>query len=87
MKNGECVGRYTITYNANDGSGMPTILYDYDCYGSCYTKIREQVQGPIPNARLMESWNTSPDGTGTRYGFGSLITPTSDTTLFAQWPD
>lgn len=31
------------------------------------------------------NWNTEPDGSGIQYNDNSLITPTSDITLYAQW--
>jgi uncharacterized repeat protein (TIGR02543 family) len=30
-------------------------------------------------------WNTRADGAGVNYPFGSAITPSGDTTLYAQW--
>lgn len=30
-------------------------------------------------------WNTEPDGTGTTYKAGDVVTPSSDETLYAQW--
>jgi len=34
---------------------------------------------------IFASWNTKPDGTGTRISNGATVKVTSDVTLYAQW--
>ncbi len=40
---------------------------------------------PVPEGKEFKSWNTQPDGSGTEYKAGTLITPTEDVSLYAQY--
>ncbi len=66
---------YTITYNANGGSGTM----------SNSTNIVSECTFTAPNATTQEfkEWNTKADGKGTKWAVGA--TATSDLALFAIW--
>ncbi|MGN0966443.1 MAG: InlB B-repeat-containing protein [Candidatus Coprovivens sp.] len=73
---------YSITYNANGGSGSmeptegtegSTVMIKYNIF----IKVGKEFNG----------WNTEADGSGTRYTEGQNITLNSDMTLYAQWID
>lgn len=40
---------------------------------------------PVPEGKEFKSWNTQPDGSGTEYKSGMLITPAEDVSLYAQY--
>lgn len=71
---------YTITFNANGGSGemqamevevgQPVILVTNTFTNSGYS---------------FNGWNTKPDGTGTSYANLANFTPNSNITLYAMW--
>lgn len=81
------VNTYTIKYNANGGSGDPipskTVLRDTD------TTLAENTFNPVGPTYHFVCWNTEPDGTGTTYSEGQVVSniaPAGDTvTLYAQW--
>lgn len=73
---------YSITYNANGGSGSmeptegtggSTVMIKYNIF----IKVGKEFNG----------WNTEADGSGTSYTEGQNITLNSDMTLYAQWVD
>lgn len=72
---------YTISYNANGGSGAP---------GS-QTKTHGQnitLSTTIPtgsNGAKFLNWNTKQDGTGTTYASGGTYSDNANVTLYAQW--
>ena len=71
---------YTISYNANGGSGAP----------SSQTKdggIDITLSGTIPTRSgcIFTGWNTKADGSGTSYASGATFTGNANTTLYAQW--
>ena len=71
---------YTISYNANGGSGAP----------SAQTKdggIDLSLSGILPTRAgyVFKGWNTAADGSGTSYASGATFTGNADTTLYAQW--
>jgi len=73
---------FTITFNANGGSGNvpdPQML-DAGSYvtipsGSGLSKVGYTFGG----------WNTEADGTGTNYVAGAMFIPTGNVTLYAAW--
>lgn len=71
--------RYTITYNANGGSGSmasQTVNGTSASVGtSTFTRTGYNFTG----------WNTKADGSGTSYSNGQAITLTGNITLYAQW--
>ena len=74
-----------ITYDPNGGEGK-TVSLHYNI--SLHTRPNTSI-GTDRYSRegyTLTSWNTEPDGSGTRVGLGSRITvPQSGMTLYAQW--
>ncbi len=71
---------YTVTYNANGGSGAPaaqTKKYNVDLTLSSTKPTRDGYD--------FVSWNTKSDGTGTTYKSGAKYTTNANLTLYAQW--
>ena len=71
---------YTISYNANVGSGAP----------SAQTKdggIDLTLSGVVPTRAgyVFKGWNTAADGSGASYASGATFTGNADTALYAQW--
>jgi uncharacterized protein YjdB len=73
---------YTITFNANDGSGTPPSAQTVQA-GSSITL--PSGSGLTRNGYTFGGWNTDPSGTGTNYGAGSSYTPPFNRTLYARW--
>lgn len=73
----------SVTYSPNGGGGQEiTLLYDLTQH------LRPNTAFDLFSREgyTLESWNTEPDGTGTRIGLGSRVT--ADQTgliLYAQW--
>lgn len=71
---------YTITYNANGGTGAPseeTKGHDIDVTLSTTTPTRTGYN--------FLSWNTRQQGNGTAYRSGASYTDNKSITLYAQW--
>lgn len=74
---------YAVIYDANGGSGG---LADVNLsQGAAYTIKSSEEVGISWTGHIFLSWNTSPDGTGTSYRPGDVITVTHSLTLYAQW--
>ena len=81
------VNSYTVSYDANGGSGdIPAATETYN-YGTTVT-----VLGNIGTTLLDKTgytftgWNTAADGSGTSYAAGAILTlDSSDVTLYAKW--
>lgn len=73
---------YTITYNANGGTGGPTSQKKYK--GVALTLSTSK---PTRTGYTFSSWNTAAGGTGTKYLSGGTYPATSNSnaTLYAQW--
>ena len=73
---------YSITYNANGGSGSmePT-------EGAVGSTVMVKYNIFIKAGKAFNGWNTKADGSGTRYTEGQQITLNSNMTLYAQWVD
>ena len=72
---------YTITYNANGGSGtLPST--QYKVYGTAVTLGSNNLTRTnyTPNG-----WNTNSSGTGTAYANGASYTRNASVTLYAAW--
>ena len=71
---------YTISYNANGGSGAPSNQTKY--YNNNLTLSSTK---PTLTGYTFQSWNTKADGTGTNYAAGGSYTTNADVTLYAMW--
>ncbi|NBV12058.1 MAG: hypothetical protein EBS03_02780, partial [Actinobacteria bacterium] len=73
----------TVSYNANGGTGtVPTTQTQASIGGS----IQIAAQGQVArNGFRFGGWNTLASGLGTNYAPGASLTPSANTTLFAQW--
>ena len=71
---------YTISYNANGGSGAPTVqtkTHDID--------LTLTTSTPTRSGYTFDGWNTKSDGSGTNYSAGGKFTTNANTTLYAKW--
>ncbi len=76
---------YTVTYDANGGTGTVT---DSNAYAADENATVLAADGlTAPAGKEFDSWNTNADGTGTSYSPGDSITVTENITLHAQWVD
>jgi|GEM_PF-1446968 len=73
---------FTVTFNANNGSGTPPAPLT----------VNEGSTVTLPGAgdlsktgHTFDGWNTMPDGTGTNFSAGAVFTPTRSITLYARW--
>ena len=69
-----------ITFDKNDGSG--TTVTQTVPYGESATLNTNSF---TRTGYTFSGWNTEDDGTGTAYGDGASISPSSNVTLYAQW--
>lgn len=72
--------RYTVSYNANGGSGAPS-AQTKDTGGTLTLSTTE----PTRTGYKFSSWNTAANGSGTTYASGGSYTANADVTLYAQW--
>lgn len=85
-------GRYipdmdVLTYYPNGGTGD-----EYDSYGWVSAGNTTTVLGnrfTAPEGKVFDSWNTDPNGNGTKYypGYTYTLDPDVDDVLYAQWKD
>ena len=71
---------YTVTYNANGGSGAPS--NQTKTYGVALTLSSTK---PTRTGYTFSKWNTKADGTGTNYNRGAKYTSNANLTLYAVW--
>lgn len=71
---------YTISYNANGGSGAPS---SQTKDGGIDLTLSSTV--PTRSGYAFAGWNTKADGSGTTYASGATFTGNANTTLYAQW--
>ena len=71
---------YTVTYNANGGSGAPG--NQTKTYGVALTLSSTK---PTRIGYTFSKWNTKADGTGTNYNSGAKYTGNANLTLYAVW--
>ncbi len=69
---------YTLTYNANGGSGAPSSQSGSSTYTVSYTT-------PTRSGYTFLGWSTSSSSSYATYDAGDTITLTSNTTLYAVW--
>lgn len=74
------INTYTVTYNANGGSGAPG--RQTKTYGQALT-LSSTV--PTRTQCRFRTWNTRSDGTGTSYAPGASYTANAAVTLYAIW--
>jgi len=80
--NWEAAGPFTVTFNANGGSGTPPPVQTVQA-GSGITL--PDGSGLSKTDYNFGSWNTNISGNGTNYNAGSSYIPTGDITLYARW--
>lgn len=74
---------YSVTYNANGGTGSVTDNEKY-AKGAEATVMSNSFTN---DGKVFLSWNTAADGSGTTYYPNSTVKITGDVTLYAQWGD
>lgn len=87
----ESTERYTITYNANGGSGsaftQEVFTIGYDRHGRnlvAYPTLESNMFTPS-TGYYFTGWNTKADGSGASYAAGQAVGITENLTLYAQW--
>ena len=71
---------YTIKYNANGGSGVPS-----NQVKEHNKNITLSTSKPTRTGYTFVNWNTSSAGNGTSYSAGATYSGNSDITMYAQW--
>jgi uncharacterized protein (TIGR02145 family)/uncharacterized repeat protein (TIGR02543 family) len=71
---------YTITYNANNGTGAPGIQIRRNGFAPALS-----TTVPTRTGYTFASWNTSADGSGRTYEPGAPYSANAAVTLYAQW--
>lgn len=71
---------YTISYNANGGSGAPSAQTKW--YG---TNLTLSTAKPTRTGYSFSKWNTAANGSGTSYNSGAAYSANAAATLYAQW--
>lgn len=72
--------KYTITYNANGGSGAPSSQT-----GAFNANVKLSTTVPIKSGYKFLGWNTSSTATTAAYTAGGTYTITGNVTLYAIW--
>ncbi|MBR4838322.1 MAG: InlB B-repeat-containing protein, partial [Bacteroidales bacterium] len=76
------VNTYTVTYNANGGTGTMT---DDDSPYRDGSEVTIMTNTFTRANYAFSGWNTAGNGTGTPYDEGETFTISGDITLYAQW--
>lgn len=71
---------YTVSYNANNGSGAPSS--QQKCTGINIT-LSNTV--PTRTGYTFAGWNTAQNGSGTNYAKGATYSANASVTLYAKW--
>lgn len=74
---------YTVTYDANSGTGAVPV--DNLAYVSGATVTVLGQSDLVKDGHAFTGWNTKSDGTGTAYAEGDTFTITANVILYAQW--
>lgn len=74
---------YSVTYDANGGTGSVTDTEKYAKGAEATVKSNSFTH----DTKVFLSWNTKTDGTGKTYYPNSTVKITGDVTLYAQWGD
>ena len=75
---------YTVTYDANGGTGTMTDSNSPYNSGATVTVLGNAF---TRNSYTFTGWNTAADGSGTDYAADATFTITANTTLYAQWEE
>ena len=70
---------YTVSYDANGGSGAPSSQTKYQGYPLTLSSTT-----PTRAGYRFDGWNTNASGTGTSYSAGGAYTADSGVTLYAK---
>lgn len=76
---------YSVTYDANGGTGSVTDTESYAKGAKATVKSNNGITPPANKVFL--GWNTQANGTGTTYYPNSTVEITGNVTLYAQWGD
>ena len=76
---------YTVTYDANGGSGSVSDSGQYLFDDEVTVKSGESLTPA--SGKIFIGWNTKADGSGTSYEVGAKFNIEEDTTLYAQYAD
>lgn len=71
---------YTVSYNANGGTGGPSTQTKYYSVDLSLT-----TSTPTRSGYRFVNWNTAADGSGTTYASGGTYSGNAAVTLYAQW--
>lgn len=74
--------KYTVSYNANGGSGAPASQTKIDKENLVLSSTK-----PTRTNYTFVSWNTNASGTGTTYNPGSTYTGNANLSLYAIWKE
>lgn len=74
------IKHYNVKYNANGGSGAPSTQHKIQNVNLTLSSSK-----PSRTGYTFNSWNTSKDGSGTKYSAGATYTGNKAITLYAQW--
>ena len=73
---------FTVTYNANNGTGTQT---DSTAYSSGASVTVKDQGSMARTGYTFNGWNTAADGTGISYAASGTFSISANTTLFAKW--
>jgi|GEM_PF-6764354 len=79
----EPLNLFSVIYNANGGMGGPHT--DVIFGNTAYTIHTPASVGISRAGYTFVGWNTAPDGSGTPYAPGQIVTITDNLILYAQW--
>ena len=77
---GDTTTKYTVSYNANGGSGTPS-----NQTKTQGTNLVLSSTKPTRSGYTFVNWNTKGDGTGKSYAPGATYNANASITLYAQW--
>ena len=75
--------KYTVSYDANGGTGSVTDSTEYSAGDEVTVKASTGLTAPTNS--VFASWNTKADGTGVSYDATDTFSIFEDTTLYAIW--
>lgn len=81
----ELYSTYTVTYDANTGTG--TMTDTNSPYSAGSTVSTKASTFTPPEGKIWASWNTLANGQGVSYDDSDTFVITEDTTLYAQWTE